>query len=104
MADLYKINIEAGTDYEVTFNQKNADGDPIDLTNFTARMQFRRTVDATGTPDKEMTTSSGHLVITALLGIITLTIPNAETAVLSGIYLDSDILIIAFAGSLIDLP
>ena len=85
MADLYNMNIDAGIDYGVTFTYKDATGNPVDLTNFTARMQFRRTID-NDTIEKEMTTESGHLVITALTGVIDLAIPNDETTALSGVY------------------
>ena len=85
MADIYNMNIDAGIDYNVTFIYKDSDGNPIDLTNYTARMQFRRTID-NDTIDKEMTTVTGHLVITPAEGQIKLDILNAETTALSGIY------------------
>lgn len=107
MADIYNMNIDAGEDYNVTFIYKDDAGDIIDLTNFTARMQLRRTIDAS-TVEKEMTTASGHIVITPAEGQVKLDIPNAETTALSGQYFydlelvsDSDIVTRMIQGKVI---
>lgn len=57
------------------------------LTNHTARMQVRRTIDST-TPLITLTTENGRITINGAAGLISLSISAADTAALtsSGVY------------------
>jgi len=73
--DLY---IPQGTTYGHTFLYKTSGGDVIDLSNYTARMQIRETVDGDtalyeGDTDDDIT-------ITGATGSVYLEIPAATTA------------------------
>lgn len=61
--------------------------EPYPLTNHTARMQVRRTVEST-TPLISLTTENGRIAINSAAGLITLSISAADTAALtsSGVY------------------
>lgn len=41
MAQIYDLTIDQGTSFKQTFVVKNPDGSNVDLTNYTAKMQFR---------------------------------------------------------------
>ncbi len=85
MADLYNINIDAGSDYSLIITHEDSAGNPIDLTTYDARIFFKRIASQVAS-DAEYTVANGKLVIDGVNGIITLTIPNAETTALSDIY------------------
>ena len=70
--------------------------EPYQLTNHTARMQVRRTLEST-TPLITLTTENGRISISGDSGFITLTISAADTAALTsnGVY---DLEIIAANG------
>jgi hypothetical protein len=53
---------------------------PVDMTGFTARMQIRSSVTATGTPLAELTSGDGDIVIDNVGKTITVTISATETA------------------------
>jgi hypothetical protein len=74
--------VEQGSTFSYTLTLNDDQGNPIDLTGYTARMQLRRTINA---PDVliTLTTSNGRIAITPLTGVIVLTIEAAATASLS---------------------
>lgn len=57
-------------------------GDPVNLTSYTAKMMFRTTVEDTGSPIISLSTDDGSIVINASLGIVTITISSAITSLL----------------------
>ena len=67
--------------------QNPAEYEMYPLTNHTARMQVRRTVEST-TPLITLTTENGRISINGANGLITLSISAADTAALtsSGVY------------------
>ena len=81
MADTYNMAIDAGATYVLVITVSSTD-----LTDYSARMQFRRQIDSTST-DFEATTANGKLVLTdASNGEITLTITDTETAAFNSQY------------------
>lgn len=57
-------------------------GNVIDISGYTADMQFRSNVEATGDPIIEASTYNGLIIINGTLGTITISIPSTTTAML----------------------
>ena len=75
----YNFTIEQGATFSLTFQWKGPNGEPIDLTGSTVRMQFRPKITSE-TLYFEATDSNGFLIVDALNGKITLTIDSETTA------------------------
>ena len=82
-AGSYDLKIEKGATFQLTLTWKDEDGDPIDLTGFTARMQVRDRVDAEETL-VELTTANGRIALGGAAGTIALLIEAAVTEGLPG--------------------
>jgi hypothetical protein len=87
-APTYNFEIEQGTTTVKVLQYTDSSGNPIPLTGYTARMQMRPTV---GSLIKylDLATSPGTgIVITALTGVITITISAATSATIptDGVY------------------
>lgn len=97
MAGKYDILIEQGADYVMTFRWRDPVGVPIDLTGYTARMQFRKTK-----PDTAIllsaTTENFYIVLGGALGTVNLAIPNAITAAFTFVRAVYDMELISPAG------
>ena len=78
----YNFTIEQGATLDRTFIYKDGDGDPLDLTGFTARMHLRSRASA-ATTLLELTTTNGRIVITGATGTIRLVAPASVTAALN---------------------
>lgn len=78
---------DQGSTFTRTIEIKQADGTVFSLTGYTARMEVRRTVDATSSLIG-LSTANGRITINAALGAITLTLTPDLTAALtqSGVY------------------
>ena len=84
MADTYDIEIDAGATFQLQALWKDSDGDPINLTGYSARMHIRRTVEADDI-DVELTSGSG-ITLGGTAGTIDIEINDATTSGLSGEY------------------
>lgn len=83
------IKIEKGATFKLTFFWKDENEVAINLTGYTARMQIRSSVNATGAALLELTTANGGIVITPLTGKIEITISahvTKDLAWTSGVY------------------
>lgn len=78
---------DQGSTFTRTIEIKQADGTVFSLNGYTARMEVRRTVDATSSLIG-LSTANGRITINAALGAITLTLTPNLTAALtqSGVY------------------
>jgi hypothetical protein len=87
LAGKYNMVCDQGSTFTRTIEIKQADGTVFSLTGYTARMEVRRTVDAS-TSLIGLTTANGRITINASLGAITLTLTPDLTASLtqSGVY------------------
>jgi len=76
----YYLTIYQGSDFSevVTFMQ-SADGDPVDLTGLTGRMQIRKTKESADVII-ELTTENGRLEFGGANGVVTMTLTAVETA------------------------
>ena len=87
LAGKYNIVCDQGSSFTRTLEMKTAEGTVFSLTGHTARMEVRRTLDAS-TTIVSLTTANGRISINGALGTITLTLTASETAALtqSGVY------------------
>jgi hypothetical protein len=72
-AQTYDITADQGATYSVVITYKNSNGTPINLTNYTARMQLRASY-ASAAAALTLTTENGRIVLGGALGTITLTV------------------------------
>lgn len=79
----FPLNIIQGATLIRTITYYDSNGDVVPLTGYSADMQFRSTVEDSGTPIIELSTGNGLIVISALAGQITFTIPSVTSAGLS---------------------
>jgi hypothetical protein len=77
MAVTYNSTIDVGSNWAVTFEYKDTDGDPINLTGYTAAMQVRTTPEAS-TALISLATGSG-ITITGATGTIAVQITAAQS-------------------------
>lgn len=75
------LEIEQGADWAKSLLWKDSDGNPVDLTNFTARMHVRETFGAAD-PLVELTTENGRIALGGAAGTIDLSLDNATTTAL----------------------
>lgn len=73
------ICIKRGSTTILPITYKDRNGDPIDLTGYTAAMHVRRSPDSIDDPDIELTTENDGIAITAASGLITVTILSQLT-------------------------
>lgn len=87
LAGKYNMVCDQGSTFTRTIEIKQADGTVFSLNGYTARMEVRRTVDATSSLIG-LSTANGRITINASLGAITLTLTPELTAALtqSGFY------------------
>ena len=83
LAGLLNLTIEQGATYNLSFLYQDENGDAINLTGMTARMQLRRQF-ASDTALLSLTTENGRITITPLEGKIELYIGATDTALLTG--------------------
>lgn len=68
-AGIYNTTIDQGSIWELTIVYQDSDGDPIDLTGYTAAMQLRQNYNSEAA-DLTLTTANGGLTITGATGTI----------------------------------
>jgi hypothetical protein len=87
LAGKYNMVCDQGSTFTRTLEIKQADGTVFSLTGYTARMEVRRTVDASSALIG-LSTTNGRITINASLGAITITLTPDLTASLtqSGVY------------------
>ena len=78
-AGFYDIVADQGATFQRVLTWKDAQGSPINLTTYTARMQVRKSVSA-GEALVSLTTSNGYITLGGALGTITLNCPASELA------------------------
>ncbi len=96
MAAYYDLLIEQGATLRQTFTWRGSDMTPVDLTDYTARMQIRRR-KTDSVVIHEATTENGGLTMGGTEGTVLLTINDADTTAFDfvrGVYdievIDSD--------------
>jgi len=85
VANQYNIVVEQGSTFTLSITYKDSEGDPIDLTNFTARMDIRQTY-TTEAALVELDSSDGGtgntsgIALGGLDGTITVVISSSATS------------------------
>jgi len=80
---LLDLEVFQGAYWSQRLVYEDSAGDPINLTDYTARMQVRRTVDETGDPIVELTTGNGRITLgdpTPTDGVVLLELEADDTA------------------------
>lgn len=75
----FPIELVQGTDFSWQITYTDPDGNPIDLSGYTAEMQVRQTINSNDPPLMTASTGNGYIAITAASGLITISVPNAIT-------------------------
>lgn len=70
-AGKYDLLIEQGATLQLNLVYKDANGDPIDITSYTARMQVRRDYNSP-TPLLDLTTENGCIILGGAAGTISI--------------------------------
>ena len=78
------ICIKKGATFTLPITYKDDDGLPIDLTNYTAKMQIRTSPTSTEVI-VDLTTENGGIIIDADLGLVTIYIDSDTTAALDAL-------------------
>lgn len=81
-AGIYNFSVDQGSVFTLNLDYQDPDGNPIDLSGQTARMQFRRQYNST-IADLTLTTGGGGIVITGATGNILITITDEQTSTLN---------------------
>lgn len=89
---IYFDAIEQGATFSRVFTLKDSDGNLIDLTGCTARMQFRTTYG--GTLVSSLTTENGKITLGGVAGTVTIEISASDTAafLVQTLYYDLEII------------
>jgi hypothetical protein len=82
-AGTYNITMDQGAQWTLTVVYEDSNGNPIDLTGYTAKMQLRRKFDSSTAVLTLQSPSSG-IVITPLTGTLQLTATTAQMLLIEG--------------------
>ena len=82
-AGKYNIIADQGATFTRQLTWKDTDGDPVDLTGYTARMQLRSQIDASGAAVLELTTENNRIVLGGTAGSINLSVAATAMAEIS---------------------
>ena len=72
------LTIEQGAAFSRIVIYRDSNGDPVDLSGYTAKMQIRKTKEGS-TVILELSTSDGRLTLGGALGTITIALTTADT-------------------------
>ena len=93
------IVIDQGATFTWPITYLDSDRVPINLTNYTAKMQVRQTYESSGSAIVNLTTENGGITINGTQGLITVIISEFQTSALvapfEGVY---DLLVYSTAG------
>lgn len=78
-AGIYDFYIEQGATFQKIITWKDSNDDPIDLTGYIARMQFRSQISS-DTVLMTATTENGKITLGGVLGTVSITLSATETA------------------------
>lgn len=78
-AAVYDFTIEQGTTFHIRFTWEDSNGNPIDLTQFKARMQARKSVNS---PDVfiDASTENGLITLNEAAGEVNIDLPESVTS------------------------
>jgi hypothetical protein len=82
-AGIYNFTIDQGSTWTLQLVYNDPNGDPINLTGYTAKMQVRRKFDS-ATAVLTLSTSNGGISITGATGTINLIATDEQTGAIEG--------------------
>ena len=98
IAATYNIVCDQGATFDRTLTWKDNNGNPVDLTGYTARMQVRSVVDSSVVL-LSLTTANSRIVLGGVAGTVQLTVdPTVMAAVAGGQYV-YDLELVSAGGS-----
>lgn len=97
-AGTYDILIEKGATFQLSLTWKAPTNTPYDLTGYTARMQVRKSVNATA-PLLSLTSSGGDIVLGGAAGTIVITASATATAAMDATHGVYDLELVAPSGT-----
>ena len=77
----WDITIEKGSTFTLSLTWQDSNGDPIDITGYSARMQVRQSV-SDDTALLDLTSGGGDIVLGDAAGTIIVTVSDTDTAAL----------------------
>jgi len=86
-AGRYNIICEAGATLTRQLLWKDGAGNPVNLTNYTARMQVKFEAVQTAALLLELSTANGRITLGGILGTIALNVAAIDTRIVPGRYL-----------------
>lgn len=93
-AGIYNFTMDQGSVWDLEITYQDPNGVPINLTNFTAKMQLRKEYNST-VADLTLTTGGGGIVITGATGVIDISATAAQTGALDPTYYVYDLELIS---------
>lgn len=84
-AGLLNLVIDQGADWYLQITWNDSNGDPIDITDYTAEMQMRSLPNST-TAQMTLSTTNGGITIDGATGVIELHATATQTNVSAGYY------------------
>lgn len=85
-AGVYDIHIDQGADWSLNLTWKDGTGTPVNLTGYTARLQIRKSYDASATK-LSLTSSGGGIVLGGSAGTVNITATKTLTTAIALDYL-----------------
>jgi hypothetical protein len=79
-ASTYDIDLEQGSTYSTVFTYTDSDGDAVNISGFTARMQVRSVYSVAGPAISLTTSGGGGIVLGGAAGTVTVTVSDAVSA------------------------
>lgn len=78
MACLYSFNLDQGSDVSLPFRLRNKEGNSLDLSGYSVRMEIRKSISSPDVVDK-LSSGNGRITIEPQEGRFTCKFPNAIT-------------------------
>ena len=78
-AGVYDIHIDQGANWSLSLTWKDDTGTPINLTGYTARMQIRKSYEASDTK-LSLTSAGGGIVLGGVAGTIVISATKTQTS------------------------
>ena len=85
IAGIYNFTMDQGSTWTLQVVYKDSNGNPVNLTGYTAEMQIRRKFDSEN-PVLTLSTSNGGITITPLTGTLNLLATDEQMAIDAGFY------------------
>lgn len=85
IAGIYNFTLDQGSTWTLQIVYNDSNGNPVDLTGYTAEMQVRRKFDS-DTPVLTLSTSNGGITIVPLTGTLNLLATDEQADIDPGLY------------------